>query len=145
MTSTLVDSNILLDLSDDRSKWVEWSAGAVEMAEGLGPMIINVVVYSEASVLFANPAEFEEFAPPSRYLREAIRCLREAIPTNAAFIAGKRHLDYRKRGGVRSRTLPDFLIGAHALVQRYRLLTRDAARYRSYCPELYIIAPDTHP
>ena len=137
MISTLVDSNVLLDLSDE-SVWTEWSAKAVEEAENQGTMIINAVVYSEASVLFKDPAEFDEFAPPSRYVREA-------IPMNAAFIAGKRHLDYRKRGGVRRRTLPDFLIGAHALAQGYRLLTRDATRYRSYFPELDIIAPDSHP
>ncbi|GGD94392.1 hypothetical protein GCM10011390_11450 [Aureimonas endophytica] len=70
---------------------------------------------------------------------------REPFPFAAAFAAGRAHRVYRERGGRRERTLPDFLIGAHALVAGHRLLTRDAARYRAYFPTLDIIAPDTHP
>ena len=70
---------------------------------------------------------------------------REALSYDAAFQAGKAHFSYRKAGGLRERTLPDFLIGAHALVRSHRLLTRDAARYRAYFPALEIISPETHP
>jgi predicted nucleic acid-binding protein len=67
---------------------------------------------------------------------------REAIPYEAAFLAGKCFLVYRQRGGTKQSPLPDFFIGAHAAVAGYRLLTRDAARYRSYFPRLPLIAPD---
>ena len=40
---------------------------------------------------------------------------------------------------------PDFFIAAHAMVKKYTLVTRDAARFRTYFPALSIIAPDTHP
>jgi len=37
--------------------------------------------------------------------------------------------------------MPDFYVGAHAVVGRMALLTRDAARYRTYFPGLIIIEP----
>ena len=66
---------------------------------------------------------------------------REALPYEAGFLAGKAFLAYRKRGGERRSPLPDFYIGAHAAVRRYRLLTRDAARYRGYFPSIDVLAP----
>jgi predicted nucleic acid-binding protein len=66
---------------------------------------------------------------------------REAIPYEAAFLAGKAFLAYRRRGGTKLSPLPDFFIGAHAAIAGYLLMTRDAARYRSYFPKLPLIAP----
>ena len=67
---------------------------------------------------------------------------REALPFEAGFLAGKAFLKYRRRGGSRAAPLPDFLIGAHAAIAGYRLLTRDPTRYRSYYPSISLIAPD---
>jgi len=58
------------------------------------------------------------------------------------FLAGKAYQRYRASGGVRTGVLPDFFIGAHALVAGVPLLTRDAARYRTYFPGIALIAPD---
>jgi predicted nucleic acid-binding protein len=66
---------------------------------------------------------------------------REPIPYEAAFLAGKVYLAYRRRGGTRRSPLPDFFIGAHAAIAGHRLLTRDAARYRTYFPKLALLAP----
>ena len=66
---------------------------------------------------------------------------REALPFEAAFAAGKAFQTYRRRGGARTAPLPDFFIGAHALVRGHGLLTRDASRYRTYFPEVELIAP----
>lgn len=49
---------------------------------------------------------------------------------------------YRARGGLRRVILPDFLIGAHALIERCPLLTRDARRYRLAFPGLQRITPE---
>jgi len=65
----------------------------------------------------------------------------EDLPYEAAFLAGKCFLEYRRHGGTKRSTLPDFYIGAHAAVAGYRLLTRDATRYRTYFPRLDLIAP----
>jgi hypothetical protein len=63
-----------------------------------------------------------------------------ALPWEAAFLAGKCFLADRKRRGARASPLPDFYIGAHASVSGMKLLTRDAALYRTYFPKLNLIA-----
>ena len=50
---------------------------------------------------------------------------------------------YRAAGGPRTSLLPDFFIGAHAHMARLPLLTRDTRRYRTYFPEIELIAPGT--
>ena len=66
--------------------------------------------------------------------------LRE-IPRAALFLAGKATLQYRRRGGSKTQVLPDFFIGAHAAVEGWPLLTRDASRLRTYFPSLKVVAP----
>ena len=63
------------------------------------------------------------------------------IPRETFVPAGKAYLAYRRRGGERRSPLPDFYIGAHALVGNMRLLTRDALRFRTYFPKLNIVSP----
>jgi hypothetical protein len=67
---------------------------------------------------------------------------REELPFEARFVAGKAFLAYRRRGGEKRAALPDFHIGAHFAVRRYRLLTREAARYCSYFPTVKVLAPE---
>ncbi|HYM99540.1 MAG TPA: type II toxin-antitoxin system VapC family toxin [Aestuariivirgaceae bacterium] len=138
MTSTLVDSNILLDIVSTAQSWNDWSARKLQMAADEGEVIINPIIYAEASIRFFDQENFEQLIIGSRILKEP-------LPWDAAFAAGKAHGNYRRSGGIRERTLPDFFIGAHALVKGYQLLTRDARRYRVHFPTVDIIAPDTHP
>ena len=56
-------------------------------------------------------------------------------------MAGKCFVAYRRSGGTRLSPLPDFYIGAHAVVDGMRLLTRDAVRYHTYFPTIELIAP----
>jgi predicted nucleic acid-binding protein len=65
------------------------------------------------------------------------------IPWPAAFLAGKIFLLYRRNGGVTTSPLPDFFIGAHAAVEDLAPLTRDARRYRTYFPKVWLLAPDS--
>ena len=60
----------------------------------------------------------------------------------ALFMAGRAFRDYRRRGGTKAGVLPDFFIGAHAAVLAVPLITRDAARYRSYFPTVELVAPE---
>jgi predicted nucleic acid-binding protein len=66
---------------------------------------------------------------------------RESLPYETGFLTGKAFLAYRKRGGTKRSPMPDFYVGAHALVARMILQNRDAARYRTYFPALNIVAP----
>lgn len=59
----------------------------------------------------------------------------------AAMTAGAAFKDYRLRGGARTRMVADFLIGAHALTQAERLLTRDRGFYRTSFTGLSVVDP----
>lgn len=136
--STRVDSNVLIDPLERPNESDTWSSKQVREAGDRGLVVINPIVLAELAIGFEDVLELERFLI-------SIDMTREGLPWSAAFQAGKAHAIYRRRGGLRQRTLPDFLIGAHAVIRRYRLLTRDSSRYRTYFPTLDIIAPDTHP
>ncbi len=134
MTPVLVDSNVLLDILTQDPEWSDWSSSMLAQVADRSRILINPIVYAEVSVGFSRIESLEEALP-----REWIE--REPLPYEAAFLAGKAFLAYRKRGGHKSSPLPDFFIGAHAAVASYRLLTRDANRYRTYFPKLELITP----
>lgn len=105
---------------------------ALAMAGDRSRLVINPIIYAEASIRFSRIEDLDAALPIIE---------REPVPYPAAFLAGKAYLEYRRRGGMRRSPLPDFFIGAHALVSGYELLTRDQVRYRSYFPKLTLIAP----
>ncbi|QIA21387.1 type II toxin-antitoxin system VapC family toxin [Mesorhizobium sp. AA22] len=136
--STLLDTNVLIDVWGPAGRETKWSASAITQCRRDGALVINTIVWSELAPLIATEAA----------LRKAVEMLkmdRELLPWEAAFLAGVTHSRYRRAGGLRERTLPDFFIGAHAVVSGHRLLTRDAARYRSYFPDLDIMSPENYP
>ena len=130
----LIDSNVLLDVLDEDSEWYAWSAGAIVRATNESLVAINPVIYAETSIRFQSPAEFEEVFPANVFRREP-------LPFLAGFLAGKAHFAYRRKGGFRTATLPDFFIGAHAAVANYKIMTRDPRRFRRYFPTVELIAP----
>jgi predicted nucleic acid-binding protein len=132
--STLIDSNVLLDVLTNDRQWSDWSSQALTRAAETSRLVINPVIYAEVSLGFAGIEELDEALLADTFVREP-------IPYEAAFLAGRAFLGYRRRGGVRTSPLPDFFIGAHAAVAGYRLITRDAARFRTYFPKLSLIAP----
>jgi hypothetical protein len=132
--AVLVDSNVLLDVLTEDSRWLDWSAEALaEQAEG-DVLAINPIIYAEVSVGFARIEELEAAVPANAFHRLA-------LPWEAAFLAAKCFVSYRRRGGHRSSPLPDFYIGAHASVAGMTLLTRDPQHYRTYFPTLKLVCP----
>jgi predicted nucleic acid-binding protein len=134
MTPILVDSNVLLDVVTGDARWAPWSGTALAALANESVLVINPLIYAEVSIRFESIEAVDEVVPKSLYRRED-------IPYSAAYLAGKAYLQYRRRGGKRRSLLPDFLIGAHAAVAGYRVLTRDARRYRTYFPTLELISP----
>ena len=137
-TSTIPDSNVLLDLLLRDPVWFNWSASQMQISGEKGRLVVNAIVFAEASAQVDGYTEFQK-------ILAQIGVDLEECPWEAAYVAGRTHLAYRKSVGMRIRVLPDFLIGAHAVVKGYSLLTRDASRYRTYFPELELVTPDTHP
>ncbi len=135
MTPILVDSNVLIDVATGDPIWGSWSSDALQRAQDQAILVINAMVFGELAVGFPTVEALDAALPTDLYRRED-------IPYAAAFLAGRCYVGYRRRGGIRRSPLPDFYIGAHAAVAGYRLLTRDASRYRTYFPTLELIAPE---
>ena len=134
MAAVLVDSNVLLDVATNDPEWAEWSADALSRTADNAILVINPLVYAEVSIGFDAIEDLEAALPIELYRRED-------LPYEAGYLAGICFLRYRRAGGLKRSPLPDFYIGAHAAVAGYRLLTRDAGRYRTYFPNLKLIAP----
>ena len=131
-----MDSSVLRDVLGADPTFGDRSRRALRACLGEGPLIACDVVWAEVSSAFDSP-------------REAAKTLAEAqldlssLTATAAEAAGATWRTYRAQGGSRERMIADFLIGAHALVQADRLLTRDRGFYRSYFRRLRIVDPSS--
>ena len=127
--TTAVDTNVLIDLFGDDAHYADQAEGLINAARTRGSIIICVVVYGELVPAFDSKADLDAAL-------NSIRIALSPIDDVMAYEAGLRWQRYRQAGGTRARLLPDFLIGAHALVSANTFLTRDQGFYRSYFPEL---------
>jgi predicted nucleic acid-binding protein len=134
MREILADSNVILDVVTEDTTWFEWSSGQLARLAEDHVLVINPIVYSEVSVGFERIEDVDSALPADSFRREA-------LPWEAAFLAAKCFLRYRRAGGRKRSPLPDVYVGAHAAVRGPPLLTRDARRYRTYFPRLTLVAP----
>jgi predicted nucleic acid-binding protein len=130
----LVDTNVLVDVLQNDPQWADWSIAQLRAQAQLHELAINPVIYAELSLSFST------FEALDRVVATMELAMRE-VPRPALFLAGKAYLQYRRRGGGKAQVLPDFFIGAHAAVEGWPLLTRNASRFRIYFPSLEVIAP----
>ena len=134
MSGVLVDTNVLLDVLQEDPVWFQASADALARCADQYDLYINPIIYAEVSISFQSIEKLEAALPDNCFKRSQ-------LPWEAAFMAGKAFLQYRRAGGKRVFPLPDFFIGAHAAVAGWLLLTRDAARFQSYFPTVQLIVP----
>jgi predicted nucleic acid-binding protein len=134
VTGSLIDANVLLDIATADVTWMAWSQGELAAAAGRGAVFINPIIYAELAPAFASAGDLDRWLDPAVFRRAA-------LPYEAGWLAAQAFIKYRRGGGVRNAPLPDFYIGAHAEVEKLTLVTRDAARYRTYFPSITLIAP----
>jgi predicted nucleic acid-binding protein len=135
---TAVDSNVLIDLLGEESRFTPTSIQALDDARLRGALVICPAVAAEISSHFAS----------HRAMAEALAAMGitlEELSLAALHLAGATFVRYRQRSQKpKDRMLVDFLVGAHALHGADRLLTRDRGYYRTYFPKLQLVEPENH-
>jgi predicted nucleic acid-binding protein len=128
-----LDTNIFVDILSNDPKWADWSSRQFRFAQAEG-IVVNPILYAELAAHFSRVEDLEHFLRPSIFKRLP-------LPYEAAFSASRAFLAYRRAGGMKTSPLPDFYIGAHAEHAGFTLVTRDAARYRTYFPRVKLVTP----
>jgi len=128
-----VDSSVLIDLIGDGAR-AEAAAHSLRDALHHGPVVVCDVVLAEVCTALKQGSDVLGYL-------EGAGLGYNAIESKAALRAGEMQRRYRQRGGIRDRTVPDFLVGAHAMLQCNALITRDAGFFRDYFKGLRVIEP----
>ena len=134
MSQILIDTNVIVDLLKADPDWMPWSAQQLDLARTQQPRCINIVVYAELCSHRQTQSQVNGFL-------QDMDIQIAAISTTAALAAAQAFLQYRQRGGSKTGVFPDFFIGAQAQAEGWSLLTRDAARYRTYFPDIKPVCP----
>ena len=128
---TLVDTSVVLDILLEGAAHGDESEKRLTAALRAGPVFVNDIIAAELAPVFEEETELWATL-------EKAQINLAPYPRAAVYVAGRAFLRYRQGGGRRHRILPDFMIGAHAVVNGARLLTRDRGFYRSHFPRLRV-------
>ena len=127
------DSSVLIDLIGDGDGAMA-AAAAVRQALHVGPVVLCDVALAELCTSLRGGSEVLQHL-------EDVGIVYSAMEPKSALRAGEMQRRYRQRAGNRSRSVADFLIGAHAMMQCDALITRDDGFYRDYFKGLKLIVP----
>ena len=127
------DSSVLIDLIGGGEASPS-AADTLRSALHQGPVVLCEVALAELCTALTGGSEVLQHL-------EDVGIGYSAMESKSALRAGEMQRRYRQRGGTRNRTVADFLIGAHAMMQCSALITRDAGFYRDYFKGLKVIVP----
>ena len=130
----LIDTNVLIHILARNDIWYDWPKARLTELKA-DRLHINDIVYAELAPYYSSEKALDDAIAE-------LELILERIPKLALFNAGRVFRDYRRSGGTRTSILSDFFIGAHADVTGLTILTRDVRRYRTYFPNVALIAPD---
>lgn len=128
-----IDSSVLVDLLADGPQ-ADAAEACLRQCLGSGPVVLCDVALAEVCSALKDGADVLG-------VLEDMGIRVNAMEAKSALRAGEMQRRYRQRGGERTRAVPDFLIGAHALLQCNGLITRDDGFYRDYFKGLKLIVP----
>ncbi|MHB1621315.1 MAG: type II toxin-antitoxin system VapC family toxin [Sulfuricella sp.] len=128
---TAVDTSVLLDIFFDDPAFSASSAADLRKCIAEGALIACDIVWAETASAFPDKKEFLE-------KMSVLGISFSPMSGESSILAGQAWKQFRLNGGKRDRVIADFLIGAHAMKQGERLLTRDRGFYRGYFANLVI-------
>ena len=104
MNAVLVDANVLLDLMTEDTRWLAWSAGAIEGATDRHRLVINPVIYAEVSLRYSRIEELDAALPKAMFDREP-------VPTKPPFSQAGRSWPIDDGEGQSDRRFPTSSLG----------------------------------
>ena len=130
-----IDSPVIVDLLADGPQ-ADAAEACLRQCLSNGPVVVCDVALAEICSALKDGSE-------ALVALEEMSIRFSALESKSALRAGERQRRHRQRGGsaARARAVPDFLIGAHALLQCDGLITRDDRFYRDYFKGLKLIVP----
>lgn len=129
---TALDSSVLLCIFNDEPGAGSW-VDALITARREGQLVLCEIVYAEIAPAFSSQSRLKSAL-------DTLGASLDPILPDAAWLAGENFRAYRQAGGPRRHLIPDFLIAAHAQVQADRMAAVDRGYFRSYFPELRLLA-----
>jgi predicted nucleic acid-binding protein len=135
-----IDSSVLIDLLGDDETMADSAESCVRDALAHGPVVLCDVVVSEITSGLGHGADIMDVV-------EEMGMSYLPVERRSAIRAGemqRRYKERRRAAGLEApalRTVPDFIVGAHALLQCSALITRDAGFFRDYFKGLKVIVP----
>jgi len=137
--TTAIDSNVLIALWNEDDTLNVLARSALDSALGRGSLVISAPVFAE---LLAAPSRTEAFL--DSFCKDTGISVDWDLDEGLWRAAGRAFQLYVGRRGKQGdsssrRILADFLIGAHAFRNGFRLLTLDECLYRAAFPRLAIV------